>query len=84
MRIELFLSDCKLCKRMENLVRALFPHLEIEIHRASECVDGSCCIRAAEVGVRAVPTLAVDGRVVQVGFPTEEELEHLKQLLGSA
>ena len=84
MRVELFLSDCKLCERMENLMRSLFPHLEIEIHRASECVDGSCCIRAAEVGVRAVPALAVEGRVVQVGLPTEEELERLKQLLESA
>lgn len=84
MKIELFVSDCKLCQRMENMIQSLFPHLEVEVHRASECVDGSCCIRAAEVGVRAVPSLAVDGHVVQVGLPTEEELERLKRLLGNA
>ncbi len=81
MRIELFLADCKLCERMENVIRSYFGDLEIEIHRASECVDGSCCIRAAEVGVRAVPTLAVNGRVVQVGLPTEEDLSRLRRIL---
>lgn len=81
MKVELFLADCKLCQRMETIMRELFPHIDLEIHRASECVDGSCCARASEVGVKAVPALALDGKVAQTGLPTDEELERLKQIL---
>jgi predicted DsbA family dithiol-disulfide isomerase len=81
MKVELFLADCKLCERMLNIMEEFFSDLDIEIHRASECKDGSCCIRAAEVGVKAVPSLVVDGRVIQIGVPTEEELVHLRKFL---
>ena len=37
--------------------------VEIDVHRASECKDGSCCVLAEQYGVRAVPSLVVDGKV---------------------
>ncbi len=81
MLVELFLADCKLCETMIEMMKTHFPDIDMVVHRASECVDGSCCLRAKDVGVRAVPTLAVDGRVVQVGVPTEVEIDRLKGIL---
>lgn len=82
MEVELFVSDCKLCEGMLHIMEEVFPYLEITVHRASECIDGSCCARAAEVGVKAVPALAMNGKVIQTGLPMEEELDALKKLLG--
>lgn len=51
-----------------------FPDIEIDVHRASECKDGSCCALAAQYGVRADPSLVVDGKVVLVGLPDEHDI----------
>jgi len=77
MKVEFFSADCRLCERTLGLLSARFPDVEIEVHRASECVDGSCCELAAQYGVRAIPSLVVDGRVVLVGVPDEQMLQGL-------
>ena len=78
MKVELFRADCKLCDRTEVMVRHILPEgVSLEVHRASECRDGSCCRLAEAYGVRAVPTLVMDGEVVLVGLPDEEQLDHL-------
>jgi len=83
MTVELFRADCKLCDRMEVMIRAILPPgVDLVVHRASECRDGSCCRRAEAYGVRAVPTLVVDGRVVQVGLPDEARLVELERHFG--
>jgi glutaredoxin len=81
MKIELFSAECRLCDRTLNLLEQTFPSLKIIVHRQSECVDGSCCALAEKYGVRAVPSLVVDGKVVMVGLPAEREMKDLVKIL---
>ena len=81
MKIELFSAECRLCERTLGIVKDSFPNLEIDAHRASECKDGSCCVLAEQYGVRAVPSLVVDGKVVLVGLPDEHDIKLLSTLL---
>ena len=78
-RIELFRANCKMCDRMEVVVRNLLPkNAEFIVHRAEECKDGSCCALAEKYGVNAVPTLVINGRVAVVGFDPQKVEEALK------
>jgi len=78
MQVEFFSADCRLCETALERWSQIFPISTMEIRRASECVDGSCCRRAAQVGVQAVPALAINGRVVFTGVPQPEDLERVK------
>lgn len=80
-RVEFFSADCRLCERTLQVVASRYPDVPIQVHRASECRDGSCCALAERYGVRAVPSLVVDGRVVLVGLPTERDLAALAPVL---
>jgi len=79
MKAELFVAGCRLCNEAEYQYTQRFPELEIEIHRADECTDGSCCRQATQYSLTAVPALVIKGNVVQVGNPTEEELQQIKE-----
>lgn len=81
MKAEFFSAGCRLCERTLNIVKRNFPNLEIDVHRASECKDGSCCALAARYGVRAVPSLVVEGKVVLVGVPDEKDIATLAEVL---
>lgn len=81
MKVEFFGAGCRLCERTLSILTDNFPTVEIDIHRASECVDGSCCALAERYGVRAVPSLVVDGKVVLVGVPDEQDLASLTAIL---
>ena len=80
MKIELFIADCKLCDRTLDFLKENFPNLEIDVHRSSECTDGSCCSLAEQYGVGAVPSLVVDGEVALVGLPDEHDIRLLSAL----
>ncbi len=80
MKVEFFSAECKLCQRTFDIVKESFPNLKIDVHRASECKDGSCCALAEQYGVRAVPSLVVDGEVALVGLPDEHDIEFLSTL----
>ncbi|MGQ9469734.1 MAG: thioredoxin family protein [Nitrososphaerales archaeon] len=81
MKAEFFSAECRLCERTLNMLKHAFPDIEIVVHRASECRDGSCCALAAQYGVRAVPSLVLDGKVVLVGLPNERDIESLAKIL---
>ncbi len=81
MKVEFFSADCRLCERTLGIVKEKFPSLEIDVHRASECKDGSCCALAEQYGVRAVPSLVVNGKVALVGLPDEHAIKSLSTLL---
>jgi len=83
MKVEFFSAECRLCQRTLDTLDHAFPDIEIDIHRASECTDGSCCALAAQYGVRAIPSLVVDGKVVLVGLPDEEDIKRLATILQS-
>lgn len=76
-KVEFFSAGCRLCEQSLSLLCEHLPGVDIEVHRASECVDGSCCALAARYGIRAVPSLVVDGRIVLVGVPDEHTLKTL-------
>ncbi len=81
MKAEFFSAECRLCEGTLNTLSHAFSDIEIDVHRQSECKDGSCCALAAQYGVRAVPTLVVDGKVVLVGLPDEHDIKRLSIIL---
>ncbi|HFB68442.1 MAG TPA: hypothetical protein ENJ66_05725 [Calditrichae bacterium] len=84
MKVEFFSAECKLCTRTYVMLSHRFPHVDIIVHKASECRDGSCCALSEQYGVRAVPSLVVDGKVVLVGLPQEQDWARLEHILGGA
>jgi hypothetical protein len=80
-QVEFFSAECRLCDRTLGMLEGMYPNLRITVHRASECRDGSCCALAERYGVRAVPALVVDGKVVLVGLPTPHDLAGLASVL---
>jgi len=80
MRWELFRANCRLCDRMENIIKSEFPLVNLEIHRASECKDGSCCKMAEKYHVKCVPTLVIDGKVICEGLPDENKLNEIRRI----
>ena len=82
MKVELFSAECELCNSTLELLKRAFPDLPITVHRQSKCVDGSCCRLAESYGVRAVPSLVVDGKIVLVGRPSPSDLKVLANVLG--
>ena len=81
MKVEFFSAECRLCEGTLSMLNDSYSDIKIDIHRASECKDGSCCALAAEYGVRAVPSLVVDGKVVLVGLPDEHDIKRLATIL---
>lgn len=81
MRVEFFSAECPLCEGTLGILTNNFPNVVIDVHRASECKDGSCCALAAQYQVRAVPSLVVDGKVALVGLPDEQDLKSLAAIL---
>ncbi len=80
-KVELFRADCKLCDRMEVVVRHFLPEgVKLIVHRAEECKDGSCCALAESYGITAVPTLVINGEVAVVGFNPERVEKVLRSL----
>ncbi len=79
--VEMFSAECKLCQRTLNLLKNRFPGLSITVHKASECVDGSCCILAEKYGVRAVPSIVVNGKLIVSGVPDETDLVKLIEMI---
>ncbi len=80
MKVEFFSAECRICERTLGIVKERFPNLEIEVHRASECKDGSCCALAEQYRIRALPSLVVDGEVALVGLPDEQDIKSLSAI----
>lgn len=81
MKVEFFSAECRLCEKTLSMLSHSYSDISIDVHRAAECKDGSCCALAAEYGVRAVPSLVVDGKVVLVGLPDEQDIKRLATVL---
>lgn len=77
MKVEFFSAGCRLRERTLRILKCAFPDIDIQVHRAQECKDGSCCALAVQYGVRAVPSLVVDGKVALVGVPDEQDIGSL-------
>lgn len=77
-KIELFRANCKLCDYTEGEIRkAICNKCELIVYRPEDCVDGSCCVKAENYGVKAVPSIVVDGKIAHTGKLSAEEFEKL-------
>jgi hypothetical protein len=66
MKFEFFRAECNLCNSTLELLKSAFPDLPITFHHQSKYLDGSCCRLSASYGIRALPSLVVDGKIVFV------------------
>jgi copper chaperone CopZ len=80
-KLELFSAECRLCERTIGMLEERFPGLPLEIHKASECTDGSCCQLAEGYNVNAVPSLVLNGKLLITGIPKNEDLEKLAEMI---
>ena len=74
--VEIFLSECPLCEETLGLVEDAVEECgcELKQHRLGNPDSDA---RAEELGVSAVPTIAVEGEPVWTGKPTEKQAELL-------
>lgn len=74
-KVEIFTANCPACQDTIDLVQDLAcSSCEIEIHDMN---DDAVATRADELGINSVPSIVVDGRLLDCcrGGPTAEELE---------
>lgn len=74
-KIEVFTADCPLCKETLKLVKQEASS-ECEIMER-RCQGDECCEPAKNYGIKAVPTIVVDGKIKFVGKPTLAEIKSL-------
>ena len=74
-RVEVFTAECPMCEPMVAMVKRLAcPSCEVDV---LDVRDEAVAGRARELGVRAVPAVAVDGKIAEccsAAGPTEEGL----------
>jgi len=71
--IEIFTAGCHICREtLEIVEKARCDECILTEHDMTEkCDTGICLEKAEEYGIKAIPTIVVDGRVAIVGKPTE-------------
>jgi len=65
-RIEVFTAGCPLCTETLTLVRRAVSACGCEVVER-RCTEAACCDDAKRYGVRAMPTVVVDGQIVLEG-----------------
>lgn len=74
-KIEVFTADCPLCQETLRLIRQeACSECEIIERR---CEGDECCEPAKGYGIKAVPTVVMDGKIRFVGKPTLAEIKRL-------
>jgi len=78
-KIEVFTSGCFLCEETIRLVKDLAcPSCEVSIYNLQDPCDSKECVdKAKRYGINSVPTVVVDGKIVeccQRGKPNKESL----------
>ena len=66
-KVEIFTAGCHLCEDAVDLVKELAcPDCEVTVYDLRErCSDLTCIEKATLYGVTSVPTVVVDGRIVE-------------------
>lgn len=65
-RIEVFTAGCQLCGDTLTLVRESVTSCDCEVIER-RCTDGDRCAEALQYGIRAMPSVVVDGEIVFEG-----------------
>ncbi len=74
--VEVFTAGCPVCRETLDLVRNTLADCGCEVVER-RCEGETCCQPAVNYGVRAMPTIVVDGKVVFEGKPTPEQAREL-------
>ncbi|MFQ6128588.1 MAG: thioredoxin family protein [Thermoplasmata archaeon] len=76
--VEVFTASCPLCKEtMEIIERVKYGKCTVTGYNLFErCDDMSCLDKARKYGIRAVPTMVVDGKIAVEGRPSERQVRH--------
>jgi len=76
-QVEVFTAGCPVCEPAVQLVQEMAcPDCEVTMHDLRQ-TDGSAADKAAEYGLKTVPTVVVDGQLAsccQASGPNREEL----------
>lgn len=74
-KIEVFTADCPLCKdTLAMIKKEACSECEIIERR---CSGNECCDPAKDYGVKAVPTIVVDGKIAIIGKPALDQVKEL-------
>lgn len=77
-RIEVFSAGCPLCNETLELVKNAVTDCGCEVIER-RCFGSECCDEAKQYGVKAMPTVVVDGRIMFEGRITAEQAASLTQ-----
>ncbi|MFQ5465770.1 MAG: thioredoxin family protein [Thermodesulfobacteriota bacterium] len=77
--IEVFTAGCPLCNDTLKLVKETVKGCGCEVIER-RCSGDECCPEAKSYGIKAVPTIVVDGVIVHEGRPTPEWAEKTLRL----
>ena len=74
--IEVFTAGCPICRETLEMVRHAVAECGCEVIER-RCEGETCCAPAQRYGVKAQPTIVVDGRIAFEGKPTLEQVRDL-------
>ncbi len=74
--VEVFTAGCPVCRETLDLVRQTVAGCGCEVIER-RCEGDACCPPAVSYGVKALPTIVVDGKIVLEGRPTPEQAREL-------
>ncbi len=74
--IEVFISGCPICRETIRIIEASkCPECRLVIYNLQETPEAMA--KAEEYGVKATPTIIIDGKIRLVGKPRPEELRQI-------
>lgn len=76
--IEVFTAGCPLCTETLNLVRKSVAFCGCRVVER-RCEGRECCDEGKRYGVRAMPSVVVDGKIMFEGRITAEQADSLKR-----
>lgn len=71
-KIEVFTAGCPICNETLELVREVTRDCGCEVIER-RCSGEKCCDEALKYGIKAVPTIVIDGVTVFEGKPSREQ-----------
>lgn len=74
--IEVFTAGCPLCRETVAMVRAAVAECGCEVTER-HCKGETCCAPARRYGVKAQPTIVIDGKIAFEGTPTPRQVREL-------
>ncbi len=74
--IEVFTAGCPVCRETLELVQKTVSSRGCEVTE-QRCEGETCCAPARSYGIKALPSIVVDGKIVFEGRPALEQAREL-------